>query len=106
MHPSAAPDAPAVSCGASHQSIPTAYFQVNGLLCCGRCRTALETFAETPRGTRPFLIAGAFGLGAGIVGAAVYYAVIAIAHLEIGLVAILIGYMVGRAVRKGAGGRG
>jgi hypothetical protein len=30
----------------------------------------------------------------------------AIAHLEIGIVAILIGYMVGYAVRKGAGGRG
>jgi hypothetical protein len=35
-----------------------------------------------------------------------YYAVIAIAHLEIGIVAILIGYMVGYAVRKGARGRG
>ena len=50
--------------------------------------------------------AGALGLGAGIVGAAIYYAVVAITHLEIGIVAILIGYMVGRAVRKGARGRG
>ena len=50
--------------------------------------------------------AGALGLGAGIVGAAIYYAVIAITHLEIGIVAILIGYMVGRAVRKGARGHG
>jgi hypothetical protein len=32
--------------------------------------------------------------------------VIAIANLEIGIVAILIGYMVGYSVRKGAGGRG
>jgi hypothetical protein len=52
------------------------------------------------------MTAGVFGLGAGIVGAAIYYAVIAIANLEIGIVAILIGYMVGYAVRKGAGGRG
>src|SRR4029077_2464037 len=44
--------------------------------------------------------------GAGIVGAAIYYAVIAIAHLEIGIVAILIGYMVGYSVRKGTQGRG
>jgi len=41
-----------------------------------------------------------------VAGAAIYYAVIAITHLEIGLVAILIGYMVGYAVRRGAGGRG
>jgi hypothetical protein len=40
-----------------------------------------------------------------VVGAAIY-AVMAIANLEIGIVAILIGYMVGHAVRKGAGGRG
>jgi hypothetical protein len=47
-----------------------------------------------------------FGLGAGIAGAIIYYAVIAITNFEIGIVAILIGYMVGYAVRKGAGGRG
>ena len=54
----------------------------------------------------PLLMAAGFGAGAGIVGAAIYYAVIAIAHLEIGIVAILIGYMVGYSVRKGAQGRG
>jgi hypothetical protein len=54
----------------------------------------------------PIVMAGVFGLGAGIVGAVIYYAVIAITNFEIGLVAILIGYMVGQAVRKGARGRG
>ena len=54
----------------------------------------------------PLAIAAIFGLGAALAGAAIYYAVIAITHFEIGLVAILIGYMVGYAVRKGAGGRG
>ena len=54
----------------------------------------------------PLITAGIFGLGAGVIGAIIYYAVMAIAHLEIGIVAILIGYMVGYAVRKGARGRG
>src|SRR5207237_4415003 len=62
--------------------------------------------AETPGVITPLLVASLFGLGAGIVGAAIYYAVIALANLEIGIVAILIGYMVGYAVRRGAGGRG
>ena len=66
----------------------------------------MRSAAETPRGIIPFITAGVFGLGAGVVGAGIYYAVIAIANLEIGIVAILIGYMVGYAVRKGAGGRG
>jgi hypothetical protein len=50
--------------------------------------------------------AGLFGFGAAILGAVLYYAVIAIANLEIGIVAIAIGYMVGYGVRMGTGGRG
>lgn len=106
--PSAAAVTPAagVVCAACQASIPTEYFDLSGHVVCGRCRQRLEVAAETPRGALPLLVAGACGLGAGIVGAMIYYSVIAIAHLEIGIVAILIGYMVGWAVRKGAGGRG
>jgi hypothetical protein len=86
--------------------IATEYYQVNGTIVCERCRLAIEAHAETPAGIAPLVKAGVFGLGAGIVGAAIYYAVIAIANLEIGIVAILIGYMVGYSVRKGAGGGG
>jgi hypothetical protein len=46
------------------------------------------------------------GLGAGLLGALIWLAVRRIAHLEIGLIALLVGYMVGKAVRKGSGGRG
>jgi hypothetical protein len=103
---SAVPDAVAATCAACHTSLETEYYDVNGQVCCSSCRTTIESAAETPRGVTPLLIAGAFGLGAGIVGAIIYYAVIAIANLEIGIVAILIGYMVGYAVRRGARGRG
>src|SRR6266851_1971599 len=103
---SAAPSQPAVICAACHTSIQTVYHHINGKVFCSRCRTAVESAAKTPQGLVPLMIAGLFGLGAGAAGAAIYYAVIAFAHLEIGLVAILIGYMVGYAVRKGARGRG
>jgi len=66
----------------------------------------VQASIETPRGWRPFLKAAVFGIGAAIAGAIVYYGVIAIANLEIGIVAILIGYMVGYMIRKGAGGKG
>jgi hypothetical protein len=100
------PSSPAAVCAACQASIATEYYQVNGTTVCEPCRRAIESHAETPVGIGPLLKAGAFGLGAGLVGAAIYYAVIAIANLEIGIVAILIGYMVGYSVRKGAGGRG
>ena len=97
---------PAVNCEACGRAIPSAYFHVNGKTFCADCRSVVEAVAKTPRELRTLLIAALFGLGAGIAGAAIYYAVMAIAHLEIGIVAILIGYMVGHAVRRGASDRG
>jgi hypothetical protein len=98
--------APSVVCRVCGASIQTEYYDANGSTICASCRPAVESAAESPRGAVPLVAAGALGLGAGIVGAIIYYAVIAFAHLEIGIVAILIGSMVGYGVRKGAGGRG
>src|SRR5712691_4213710 len=103
---SAPPSTLAVICAVCQTPIETEYFDVNRSVLCSRCRTVAESAAETPQGIVPLMTAGVYGLVAGVLGAGIYYAVIAIAHLEIGIVAILIGYMVGYAVRKGARGRG
>jgi len=103
---SGAPGRLAVTCTACHDSIEKEYYDVNGNVVCDRCRRIIESAAETPTGLMPLIAATLFGLGAGVVGAVIYFSVIAIAHLEIGIVAILIGYMVGYAVRKGARGHG
>ena len=50
--------------------------------------------------------ASLFGIGAGLVGALIWFIIRRAAHLEIGLVAILVGFMVGKAVFKGSGNRG
>lgn len=98
--------APGVVCAGCQARLETDYYEINGRPFCADCRGRIEAIAETPRGLTPFAVAAIFGLGAAVAGAAIYYAVIALLNLEIGLVAILIGYMVGYAVRKGAGGRG
>src|SRR5436190_9237040 len=103
---SGSPDRPAVVCLACHTAIETQYYDINGKSFCGRCRDTIESEAETPRGIAPFVSASLYGLVGGIFGALLYYAVIAIAHLEVGIVAVLIGYMVGYSVRTGAHGRG
>jgi hypothetical protein len=97
---------PAVVCAICSAPIQTHYYHVNGRPTCARCRDTAAEQATTPRGWGPLVRAGAFGIGAAIAGASIYYAVIAITDFEIGIVAILIGYLVGHAVRKGAGGRG
>jgi len=103
---SVVPAPAAATCTACQKALDTEYHSVNDHAVCRTCRDAIEEAAQSPRGAWPFIRAGLFGLGAGIVGAAIYYGVIALANLEIGIVAILIGYMVGYAVRRGAGGRG
>ena len=105
--PSGEPAAlPTVTCAVCGRSVGASYYTANDKPICASCRDAVTSAAATPRSAGPLLLAGLFGLGAAVAGAAIYYAVIAIANLEIGIVAILIGYMVGWAVRKGAGGRG
>ncbi|HUQ81652.1 MAG TPA: hypothetical protein VM076_10960 [Gemmatimonadaceae bacterium] len=95
-----------VSCAVCGKSVGAEYYHANGKPVCASCGQVLQSAAATPRSIGPLLRAGLFGLGGAIAGAAIYYAVIAITDFEIGLVAILIGYMVGYMVRKGAGGRG
>jgi hypothetical protein len=107
-HASAKADAGAtmVTCSSCNASINTAYYNVGSYPFCAECKGVLEAKLEPDKSLRALGLALLFGLGAAIAGAAVYYGVIAITSLEIGIVAILIGYMVGWAVHKGAGGRG
>jgi len=95
-----------VTCMACQRTIDVEYFDLNGQPVCEACRTQITAHATTPKGIGVLARAGLFGLGAAILGAVLYYAVIAIANLEIGIVAIAIGYMVGYAVRMATGGRG
>jgi hypothetical protein len=94
------------TCTACQKSIDDAYYDINGHTVCASCRVVVESAVETPAGIGPLLKAGLFGLGAAIAGAIVYYGVMALLNLEIGIVAILTGYMVGYAVKRGTGNRG
>ena len=97
---------PGLACRNCGQTLLEEYFDVSGAPVCASCRDLLAYYATPPRGIVPLARAGAFGLAAAIAGAILYYGVIAITNLEIGLVAIAIGFMVGYAVRRGTGGRG
>jgi hypothetical protein len=97
---------PRVTCAVCGRDVGDQYYHANGKPICESCRHVVLAATVTPRSPGRLVVAALFGLGAAVAGAAIYYAVIAIANLEIGIVAILIGYMVGWAVRKGAGGRG
>ena len=46
-----------------------------------------------------------FGLAAGLVAAVIWFAIVAVTHYQIGFVAVLVGWLVGRAVVIGSGER-
>jgi DNA-directed RNA polymerase subunit RPC12/RpoP len=96
---------PASNCVACKRPIGDSYYTAGKAIVCESCKTRIET---TPRPvTTPAHIVRAtvFGIGGAIAGAAVYYAVLALIHVEIGLVAIAVGWLVGRAVQLGASGQ-
>jgi len=104
------PDAPAAAaqprtCVGCRRPIVGTYYAIGDKLVCPSCRAQVDAAPPGPRVGR-VLKATAMGLGAGLLGALIWYAVRAAAHMEIGLVAVLVGVMVGKAIRKGSGGRG
>lgn len=98
-------DSSSPTCARCQAGITKAYYEVNGHVVCAGCKSALEC-APPGSGTSRVLRATLFGLGAAIVGAGIYYAILAATGYELGLVAILVGWLVGRAVQKGSHGAG
>jgi len=93
-------------CHACQRQLFDVYFEVDAQPHCEMCRYEVED--ERNRGSGPGRFARALAAGgfAGLVGAGLYYAVLALTGYEIGLVAIVVGFLVGFGVRWGARGRG
>src|SRR5256712_11273964 len=98
--------AASLTCAVCSQAIATSYYEVNGNVTCQRCRS--QTLAGWNRGSPGGRFAKALGLGLGaaVVGAGIYFGIAALTGYEFGLVAIVVGVLVGGAVRKGSNGRG
>jgi len=97
---------PSQTCAGCKAPLVGEYWEVNGLIVCRTCRDGIQRELGGGAGMEGFLRALGLGGGAAALGFGIYFAVLAITGYEIGLIGILVGYMVGRAVRKGSGGRG
>jgi hypothetical protein len=94
------------SCALCHQPIAGPYYSAGQKLLCSVCRDRL--MASLSGGSRVVRFGRAliFGLGAGVLGCLLWWAVRTFLHMQAGLVAIVVGLMVGGAVRRGSNGRG
>jgi hypothetical protein len=90
-------------CAACAALIDRTYFHFAGRLICPAC--ADKVSARRARPENSSLARGLIYGGGAAIGCSIGYAVIiAVTHLDLALVAILVGYLVGRAVRIGSQG--
>ncbi len=94
------------NCDSCGNSIEDQYYEAGGMALCTACKDQLDDDLTAGSGAGRFLRATAYGLPAAGLGTGVYYAIAAVTGYEFGLVAIIIGLMVGAAVRAGAHRRG
>jgi hypothetical protein len=97
--------APGLLCSRCTKPIAEAYYHDGDKTLCAGCGKVRQHMAAPDRSAGTLLRAAAFGGGGAIVGALLYYGVMAFLELEIGIVAIAIGWLVGRAVATATHGR-
>ena len=92
-------------CAKCNAAIRMYYYHVDGETVCSSCKQVAERAHDGGKSRGGMMKASLFGVGAALAGAIIYYSVMEYMNVEIGIVAILIGFMVGYAVRS-ASGRG
>ncbi len=103
-------DAPATSgkgCVACKRPIAGTYYHAQGQVVCPSCADRIQSGQQAPPALS-LARAALYGAGAGLAGALLYATVAIVTGLEVGLIAIVVGYMVGKAIRhasRGLGGR-
>lgn len=97
----------ATVCSACQAALTTEYFAINGQVFCAKCAEGIrEHFGDTGLQAGLFGRAALLGLGAAVLGGAVYAAVMIWGSAQLGIISIGIGWLVGKGVRKGSGNRG
>ncbi len=95
-----------LACHACQRHLYDVYYEVDARPTCEMCRFEIENERSRGSGAGRFARALFAGGLAGLVGAGLYYAVLALTGYEVGLVAIVVGFLVGFGVRWGSRGRG
>jgi hypothetical protein len=93
-------------CALCQTALRDEYFEVNQQVLCSSCKTV--AYRQLKEGSDwQFVPRAAWrGLIAAAVGCAIYYAISALTGYEFALIAIIVGLMIGNAVRKASLGRG
>jgi hypothetical protein len=97
-------DTAARRCTLCSEAIPGDYYHVAGAVTCPRCAEARQDAQQRRGGPVEFGRAALFGVGAAIAGSVLFAIVSWAIHARFGLLAIVVGVMVGKAVIMGSRG--
>ena len=103
----AAPAGSGPPCVICKNRIVDTYYHAQGKVVCPNCALAIQS-GQTKPPPHTLLLSFLYGLGAAIAGTALFSFVWIVSKSQFALISILIGYMVGKAVRyasQGLGGR-
>ena len=92
-------------CAACKQPIGDTYYDAQGHGVCPPCAERIQAGRQAAP-AHSLMRAALYGGAAALAGCALYALVAIILHAEIGIIAILVGWMVGKAIRHGSYGRG
>jgi hypothetical protein len=95
-----------MSCASCKSLLTDTYFVVNGHIVCDRCRRALEDDWNRGSATGRFWKALGLGVLATVGCSILWYAVLMATDRQWGILAVIVGLVIGRAVHKGSQGRG
>jgi len=95
----------ASACVACKQPIGDTYYHAQGHVLCPPCAERLQAGQQAVPALS-LMRAALYGGGAALAGCTLYALVAIILHAEIGIIAILVGWMVGKAIRHAGYGRG
>jgi hypothetical protein len=93
-------------CTACGARLLDSYYLVGDKPVCSNCHAAVLAHVAGGSGAGRFFKALGAGIAAAILGTIIYFAVLALTGYEIGLIAVLVGGIVGAAVRWGCNRRG
>ena len=96
----------APTCTSCSREIRDVYHEANGAVICSPCRAKLQLELHGGSGAGRFGRALGFGLVGAVIGSVLWFAVLALFDMEIGLLAIVVGFLVGKGVHHGSRGRG
>jgi hypothetical protein len=105
LSPATAPALSGKSCVACKQPIANTYYHAQGQVVCPSCAERIQS-GQQAAPALSLARAALYGAGAALAGCLLYAAVTITTGLNIGLIAIVVGYMVGKAIRQGSNGLG